>query len=297
MKNIIYFVLISAFFTACTSKNELSIFNLKEKQESYFSTKKAKKVRFDDLVNEIKEYQIVFVGDHHNTKKTHEFLNKVLKKLAEDGFSLKLANEWFSPKDNELLASFVNQEISSKELKEKRQWEKFTKYKWELVESLYKTIQNSKGELYGININKENRKKISLKEFSQMSVNERIFYDNLDLNVLVHKNLVKPYFKHCNKMPIKSDEPCEDRMYRVQVAWDTYMAEQTNLLVNKVLKKEKDILLVFAGAMHVEKNLGIPLRFSRLNNKPYITLSNYKIKKDKDISFEINKADLLYLYE
>ena len=98
-------------------------------------------------------------------------------------------------------------------------------------------------------------------------------------------------------MPIKSSEPCEDRMYRVQVAWDTYMAKQTNILSRKVLKNKKDILIVFAGAMHIEKKLGIPLRFSRLNNTPYISISNYKIEKDKDILIPINKADILYLYE
>ena len=39
------------------------------------------------------------------------------------------------------------------------------------------------------------------------------------------------------------------------------MAQNTSKIANKVIKTPKDKLLVFAGALHIEQNLGIPLRF------------------------------------
>lgn len=86
-----------------------------------------------------------------------------------------------------------------------------------------------------------------------------------------------PYLKHCNKMPQKSNDACENRMYRLQVTWDK--------------------LLVFVGAMHLEQNLGIPLRFSRINNKPFLTISNKKIDKKDKLEIDTNKADFVYIYE
>jgi uncharacterized iron-regulated protein len=292
----IFVILFVVLYTGCSLKKEQLSFNIEKKEEHLFSSKKAKEISYAELIDEIKEYKVVFVGDHHNTKASHEFFNEVLNKLISEGYNIHLANEWFYPSHNKLLEDYTKGVIDSKTLKEKREWEKFTKYKWEYVEKLYETVKKSNGKLYGINISKKERKKISLKQLSLMNAGEKIFYDNLDLDVQVHKDLVSPYFKHCNKMPIKSDEDCEKRMYRVQVTWDTYMAKQTNLLAKRVLNSPKDILLVFAGAMHVEKNLGIPLRFSRLNNTPFTTITNYRISKEENIKFPINKADIIYIY-
>ena len=85
-----------------------------------------------------------------------------------------------------------------------------------------------------MNISKEDRAKISLREFDKMSQEEKYFYDNLDLNVTAHKQLIYPYLKHCDKMPQTTLESCFDRMYRVQVTWDTYMAQNTSKIANKV---------------------------------------------------------------
>ncbi len=297
MKNYLFYISAGFLFTGCFHNTENLTFDIKNKKEQIYSSKKAEKININELINEIKEYKIVFVGDHHNTIPTHNFLNEVLKELDNQKYNIHMANEWFTPKHNQLLLDYTTNKIDSLTLKEKRNWDKFTKYKWNIVEKLYETVKDSKGKLYGINLTKEQRKKISLKKIDTMTKEELFFYNSLDLDVYPHKNLVKPYFKHCDKMPTKSDEACENRMYRVQVAWDTYMAEQVNKLAKNILKKPKDILIVFAGAMHIEKNLGIPLRFSRLNNTPYVTLSNYKIIKDEDILIPINKADILYIYE
>ena len=130
-----------------------------------------------------------------------------------------------------------------------------------------------------MNISKEDRNKISKKLFDKMSSEEKKFYDSLDLNVSAHKAMLEPFFKHCHGMPQKKgDEPCSSRMYRVQVTWDTYMAQNTAKIAKEVIKSPKDKLLVFAGAMHMEQALGIPLRFSRLSNLPFVIISNEKNK-------------------
>jgi len=297
LKTLLALLAIIYLFSGCTNKNSPTVLthNL-EKKEGIYSLKQATRINMDELVTQIEEYPIIFVGDHHNTKKTHKFFENLLKKLDEQGYNLYLANEWFTPSHNKLLKDYTNEKINSLELKEQREWDKFTKYKWEYVSPLYETIKNNNGELFGINMSKETREKISLKLFDKMNKEEEDFYNNLDLNVSAHNQLVMPYLKHCNVMPSKSEEPCEQRMYRVQVAWDTYMAENVAKLAKNIIKTKKDKLLVFAGAMHIEQNLGIPLRFSRLSNLPFMTISNEKIDKDKDLKIDINKADIVYIY-
>jgi uncharacterized iron-regulated protein len=250
-----------------------------------------------ELEKEVELYPIIFIGDHHNTEKTHKFFENFLKELDKKGYKLHLANEWFSPEDDKLLQEYINGKIDSKTLKEKKEWDKFTKYKWEYVEPLYEAVKQNNGKLYGMNISKEYREKISLKEFDKMSQEEKDFYNNLDLDVSAHHQLVSPFLEHCNKMPQKTLEPCKERMYRVQVTWDTYMAQNVAKIAKEIIKSSKDKLLVFAGSMHVEQNVGIPLRFARLSNLPFITISNEKIEKDKDMKINTNKSDIVYIYE
>lgn len=296
LKNLIIMITTIFLFSACTNKN-LELTHDLENKEGIYSIKQAKKIDMKKLVKEIEHYPIIFVGDHHNTEKTHKFFEELLEELDKKGYNLNLANEWFTPEHDALLKDYTDGKLDGIRLKERRHWDKFTKYKWEYVEPLYEIIKKNKGRLYGINMTKEERKKISLKNFKEMTKEEKSFYDALDLNVSAHKQLIMPYLNHCDKMPSKSSEPCKERMYRVQVAWDTYMAQNLAKIANKVIKKPNDKLLVFVGAMHIEQNLGIPLRFARLNNLPFITISNNKIEKEKDLKINTNKADIIYIYE
>ncbi|WP_072681310.1 ChaN family lipoprotein [Arcobacter sp. LA11] len=283
-------------FAGCSSKDRVLTHDL-EKKEMIYSIKQAKEIDMKEIINQIEPYSLVFVGDHHNTEKTHKFFQDLLTKMDQEGYNLYLINEWFTPEHDDLLEMFTSGKIDSLELKKKREWDKFTKYKWEYVEPLYKAVKENTGKLYGMNLTKEQRTKISLKQLDKMSEDEKKFYNSLDLKVSAHSKLVMPYLKHCNKMPKKSEEACEERMYRVQVAWDTYMSENINKIVKQVIKSSKDKVFVFVGAMHIEQDLGIPLRFSRLNTLPFTTISNKKIDKKEDLEVEINKADIVYIYE
>ena len=293
MKNYILLIWVALLFGACSSKQDFDFEGFEEKDQIY-STKKAKNLSIQEAVSQIEPYQVIFVGDHHNTKKTHEFFNDILKELIQKGYKIHLANEWFYPTHNTMLKEYVEDKFDSDELKKKRDWDKFTKFDWNLSKMLYETVKDSKGELYGINIPRDFRKHISKKEIKDMTKEEKEFFDSLDLNVNAHQKLVSPYLKHCEKAP--NSKACEERMYRVQVAWDSYMARETYKLSKEVLKTSKDKLIVFAGAFHIDYDLGIPLRFARLSNIPYTTITNYEIYKDEDIKLHNNLGDIVYIY-
>lgn len=296
LKLLIAFITTIFLFTGCTNKVAPLTHNL-EKKEDIYSIKQAKSISMQELLNEVENYPVIFVGDHHNTEKTHKFFADFINELTKKGYKLSLANEWFIPEQNSILKDYTDNKFDTATLKQKVEWDKFTKFKWEYVSPLYKAIKNNGGKLYGMNISKKDRTKISLKQFDKMSTEEKAFYDNLDLNVTAHKQLISPYLKHCDKMPSITKEPCEERMYRVQVAWDTYMAQNVAKISKEVIKTPKDKLLVFAGTMHIEQNLGIPLRFTRLSNLPYITISNEKIEKNESLKIDANKSDIVYIYE
>jgi len=297
MRNILIFIAVVSLFTACTDKNSTFLTHDLEKKEGLYSIKQAKNINMQELVKEVEHYPIIFVGDHHNTQKTHKFFESFINELAKKGYKLNLVNEWFTLEQNAILKDYTNNKFDTNTLKEKVNWDKFSKFKWEYVAILYEAIKKNGGQLYGMNIQKESREKISLKQFDKMSKKEKDFYDSLDLSVTAHKQLVGPYLEHCKQMKSISTEPCLNRMYRVQVAWDTYMAQNIAKLSKELIKSKKDKLLVFVGALHIEQNVGIPLRFARLSNLPFISISNEKINKNEELKINNNKADIVYIYD
>lgn len=298
LKSSIAFIATIFLLTGCTKSNLITpLTHDIEKEEGIYSIKQAQNINMQELSKQLEHYPVIFVGDHHNTEATHKFFEKLLTQLSKDGYNLNLANEWFTPEHNELLKMYTDNKLDGIRLKERRHWDKFTSYNWEYVEPLYEAVKKNTGKLYGMNISKEDRANISLQKFDKMSKKEKDFYDSLDLDVSAHKQLVMPFLMHCKYMPQKTEENCEERMYRVQVTWDTYMAQNAAAIAKDVIKTPKDKLIVFAGAMHVEQNLGIPLRFSRLSNLPFVTISNEKIQEEKKLKLNTNKSDFIYIYK
>ena len=61
-----------------------------------------------ELVNQVEHYPVIFVGDHHNTEKTHKFFAEFINELGKKGYNLNLANEWFTPSQDELLNEYTD---------------------------------------------------------------------------------------------------------------------------------------------------------------------------------------------
>ena len=238
----------------------------------YYSMKSAQCLDEAQMLNQIEPYKVIFIGDHHPQDALHGKIASLITALSDQGITVHLANEWFYPEDEKVLEQFCQNTIDEKELLKQIQWDKRLKYyKYDSFKPMYEAVKRGGGQLYGINLTKHARKKISDQNLSAMDQDERALNEGLDLDVTPHKNFLMPFFNHCHApKPNESLQKCSTRMYRVQVAWDTKMALESYKLAQRLQPGEK--LIVFAGAMHMENKLGIPLRFSRLSPMPTLSI-------------------------
>jgi len=262
---------------------------------TYYALDAAECIDEIHFLDRVSPYKVIFVGDHHDSHNAHKVMLTLIEGLSERGYRVSLANEWFTPEENRLLEDFTAGKLdknSSKALG----WKKRAGYDYNLTETIYDAVIKEHGKLYGINMDKKFKKLISDQNISGMDAEQRAFYERLDLNVTAHQQLLKPYFEHCHShRKDENAEMCSERMYRVQVAWDSKMGEESAKLVEKLGKDEK--LIVFIGAMHLESKLGANLRFTRESHVPSITILPYQ--KDETISIEIEhgSSDLIYFYK
>ncbi len=270
---LLYTFLLSStlLFTACQAKYTPLMHSIESGCE-FYSLRSAQCLNEEQLVEKLQPYKVIFIGDHHNKESLHKKIAKLIEALSKSGTKVHLANEWFYPDDINVLKAFSNRTIDEAEFLEQIQWAKrFKHYPYSSFRPIYQAVQKSKGQLYGINLSKRDRKKISDQNLSAMTREELSFYNKLDINVAPHRTLVMPFLSHCHApKPGESSQKCIERMYRVQVAWDSKMAIESFKLSQNLQEHEK--LLIFAGSMHIQNRLGIPLRFARLGNLPHISI-------------------------
>ena len=297
MKNLSLFVGLLLFFTGCSDKKVLPLSHDLKPSCTYYSLQRAECLDKEAFIDAVEPYRVIFVGDHHHSADAHKVLIELIEELSGRGYTIALANEWFTPQDNALLKQYAAGELEGNVTKALG-WKKRVGYDFNLSKPIYDAVIANKGALYGINMSRAFKKMISDQNLSGMSMEERRFYDGLDLNVSAHKTMLSPYFNHCHSLKDgESQAACSERMYRVQVAWDTMMGQESAKLSEKLAADEK--LIVFVGAMHLENGLGANLRFARVSNEPFITLIPVpkKAKQQDEIDAHLGRSDLLYLYD
>ena len=283
--------------TACSSKTAVPVTFKIPTSCTYYSLQSAECLDEEQFIERVEPYKVIFVGDHHHSLNAHRVVIALINGLSKHGYKVDLANEWFSPQDNGLLEQYVQGKLDSNSSKALG-WKKRVGYDFNLSEPVFNAVMKEKGTLYGINMDKAFRKKISDYNLTGMTNKEKEFTTMLDLNVSAHKQLLAPFFSHCHKSRKDEDaEQCMNRMYRVQVAWDTMMGEESAKIAENLKEDEK--LIVFVGAMHLESKLGVNLRFARENNIPTLTVLPFPkdSHREKQIDVSLGSSDIVYLYD
>lgn len=264
-------------------------------QCAYYSLLSAECITETEYIERIIPYKVIFIGDYHDSAKAHKVVLDTINGLSSKGFKVALANEWFSPQENRLLAAYAAGELDSNS-SEALGWKKRVGYDFNLSEPIYKAVIREGGRLYGINMDKKFKKLISDANVSGMRPREKAFYKALDLNVSAHRQMLAPFFGHCHKTRSgETPQQCMERMYRVQVAWDTMMGEESAKLASQLNDDER--LIVFVGAMHLESKLGVNLRFARKSRLPFLTVLPYPKEGMKKAEVAQGSADIVYLYD
>ncbi len=290
---IVIFFTLFLIFNACTSMPKPPLHKLTCK-ENIYDLKAERCMDIEGLVHKLSPYPVLFIGDHHDAPQLHQEIAHFIALLANEGYRIHFASEWFAPEENALLARFVRGDINASQLQHDINWSRRVGYAYESYAPIYEAVTASGGALYGLNLSRNERKLISEDNRTAMSMGQLAFYEGLDLNVSAHKMQMAPFLKHCHSAK-KGEErdACAKRMYRVQVAWDSKMACEAANLEYKLLKTPRDKLIVFAGAYHLQNHLGINMRFSRLSDALHVTLLP---EPDKNASIPLGYSDYLLYY-
>ena len=234
------------------------------------------KVQFSDLTHFFDCANVLYVGESHANKASHQVQLKILKTLYERfGNNIAIGMEMFTRPFQPFLDQWTAGEIDEKKLLEETQWDKEWGYDYNLYKDILDFAREKKIPVIALNAPKELVKIVSKKGVKNLSDEEKKQLPEIDTTDYFHRIYLE--------MAIHGhiDRSADIEKYNdVQCLWEEYMAQTIiNYLASWEGKDKK--FFAFAGNGHILYDFGIPKRVFRQNPKPYYTICSMEFRNGK----------------
>lgn len=244
--------------------------------------------KLNTIINEIKDAKIIYVGESHTNMTHHLNQLRVIKALHKDGKKVAIGMEMFQTAFQKDINEYLSGKTSENEFLKNTQYFK----RWKFDYTYYKTIIDyaKKNNLPIIALNTPRK---TIKEVAKKGILAYKDKNELPLKIdqsdyTYKNNLMSIYSQHDFKAPSenKKDEELDEKklqkkideeklkkdfFFQSQLIWDEIMAENIVKFINK---NPEYTFVVVAGAGHIEKHRGIPIRVFQDTNLAYKVILN-----------------------
>jgi len=256
---ILFILLIMCGCSLSQKKLTIKELNMRFAEGTIVSAKRGGPVSFDELMADMKDSRIIYIGEIHTSKFHHDFQLKIIRELYSKNPDLIVGMEMFDRTYQPLLDKWSEGSLDKKSFINKTHWYANWKYDFELYSDILEFIQEKRIRLIGLNIPFHIPAKISTGGIESLSEDEKKYLPHkINKTDSAHRENVENIFRH-HKLKGRDDF---EYFYTVQCVWDDIMAENVN-------NNMKDgIMAVIAGNGHILR-YGIPGRAFTLNSLPY----------------------------
>ena len=233
------------------------------------------KITFAQLTDSLDGERIVYVGEAHSNKESHELELQVLKEFYKrNGGNIAVGMEMFKMPNQDVLDKWTGGEISEKDLLFLTDWDSEWGYDYNHYKGIMDFIRDNKVPVVALNIKREFQKKISKNGIEGLSEEERETLPEIDTTDVYHRRYLERIMKGHGDTDMSE---AFERFYLIQCVWEDVMAESISKYLSSPEGKERK-LLVFIGGGHIIYHFGVPKRVYRRNHLPYLTITTYELR-------------------
>ncbi len=225
------------------------------------------KIKFSDLTRFFDCANVLYVGETHANKASHQVQLKILKSCYEKfGSNLAVGMEMFTRPYQPFLDQWISGEIDEKKLLEDTRWDKEWGYDYDLYKDIMDFAREKKIPVIALNAQKEAVRMVSSKGLKGLSDEEKKRLPEIDTTDFFHRvYLQKAIEGHI-------DRSADIEKYNdVQCLWEEYMAQTIVDYLSSWEGKDKKFV-VFAGNGHIIYDFGIPKKVFQRAPLPYYTI-------------------------
>ncbi len=233
------------------------------------------KITFAQLADSFDGARIVYVGEIHSNKESHEVQMQVLKEFYKRyGDNIAIGMEMFKRPHQDALDKWTVGTISEEDLLSSTDWWHEWGFDYDLYKDILDYARDNKIPLVALNITKEFQKKISKNGIESLSKEERESLPEIDTTDVYHRRYLERIMKGHGDTDMSA---AFERFYLVQCVWEDVMAESILRYLSSPQGKNRK-LLVFIGGGHIIYHFGVPKRVYRRNHLPYRTIATYELR-------------------
>jgi len=259
-----------------------------------FSAKNGRPIPFAQMIQEMSESRLVYVGETHNSLPMHQIQARIIQALYEQDRNLSVGMEMYPVTQQEVLNKWSLGILSEDEFIREGQWYVNWNFHFGFYEDIFKFTKEKSIPLYALNVPREVISKVRMKGWEALSAEEKEMAPEPDLTQQDHRTLIRTIFESADLPPQMKGKGLElafEGLYRAQATWDETMAFHAL----QVLEKEEVRIVILAGSGHLLYNLGINLRAYEKSRLPFKTVVCVAVPKDKE-SIEVSRSLADYVW-
>ena len=236
-----------------------------------YSAREGKPIPFSKMIMEMKDCDLVYVGETHNSLPMHDIQLKIIQALYEQDRNVSVGLEMFPAGYQEVLNKWSMGILSKQEFIHESQWYVNWNFNFGFYEGIFKLTKDNKIPIYALNAPRKLITDIRMKGWDVLTEEEKGIVPNPNLTHEEHRTLIRTIFGSTelpHQMKGKGMDMMFEGLYRAQSAWDEVMA------FNAVRAREREDkrVVVLAGSGHLLYNLGINMRAYERSRKPFKTV-------------------------
>jgi len=264
------------------------IFKLSE-VASLYTVKQSQTLK--NIINEIGNEKIIYVGESHNNLNHHLNQLRVVKALHKKGLKVAIGMEMFQQQFQKEIDDYIAGKTDLNGFLKQTQYFKRWKFDYNLYKPIIDYAKQNQLPIIALNIDRNITKKVSKNGLLYLSQKERkLLPKQIDQSNLEYKSrlstIFTQHYKDGNKTKLHqpstvSDQLNTDFYYQSQLIWDEIMAQNIDDFIQK---NPVYVIVVIAGSGHIQGHSGIPSRVYRRNGLPYkVILNDTYSRKTGDI--------------
>jgi len=259
LRCILFILFIMCGCSLSMKKLTIKDLNMQFTEGTIISARTGAPVSFDELIADLKDSCMIYIGEIHTLKSHHDIQLKIIRELYRKNPKLTVGMEMFDRTYQPLLDKWSEGNLDRKTFIGKSHWYANWKYDYELYSDILEFLRENRIRLIGLNIPFHIPAKIATGGVESLSDGEKKqLPENINISDMTHREYVENIFRMHR---IKGRDDFEN-FYMAQCVWDDIMAETAN-------NNLKDgVMAVIAGNGHVLR-YGIPKRAFADKSLPY----------------------------
>jgi len=230
-------------------------------------------VSFEELMADLENVEIVYVGEKHSNQAHHDIQLKVLKALYEEDPTLLVGMEMFVISDQHVLDQWSAGQLDEETFLNEIGWEEKWKHDFALYRAILDFIREESLRVVAINVPRSIIEKVARVGLDGLSDDERHqIAQGIDTSREEHRSYVESVFgTH------ESDEiGVFEFFYEAQCVWEDSMAQA----ISRALDNKR--MIVITGNGHIAHKFGIPYRAFKRTNASFRTVMPLTVGTEVD---------------